>query len=256
MQDYGLQILHSLPASERLRSKGRNSKEKAATSHRRTLTFRTYLVRASVCAALSAAITLSGCKEPTDAELLDEAVKAIAAGKSTRLDMRKHTKITDTEFAKLVDLSGLHWLRLDGCQVTDENVHYLASIPDLETLYVSNTRVSDDGLKQICGIQTLKKLTLDGTPITDSGLAALKELPNLEELSLWKCNVTDRGCGTLAELTGLKKLSLDGTQVTDSGLRKLYALKGLERISLWKAPVTDEGIAAIKKALPELDVNH
>lgn len=250
------QTSHSLMTPAWLLPQGRRMKKRSGTSANTRLAFRSFLARIALYAVLPPTLALTGCREPTDAELFNRAVEAVSAGESTRLDMRKHTDITDAELMKLAGLSGLRWLRLDGCQITDDNVHYLVSIPDLETLYVSDTRISDAGLDQICSIRTLKKLTIDGTPITDKGLGSLRELPNLEELSLWRCYVTDRGCDTLAELRGLKKLSLDGTQVTDKGVRKLFVLKDLERISLWKTPVTDRGVAALKKALPNLEVNQ
>ena len=42
--------------------------------------------------------------------------------------------------------------------------------------------------------------------------------------------------------------------MTDAGLKHLEGLKKLRRVYLWQAAVTDAGVAALKAAIPEVQI--
>jgi hypothetical protein len=202
-------------------------------------------------------MTLVGCNQPTDSELWEQAIEAVARGEADTVDVKGRTDIDDDDVRKLADLPGLRCLRLNRARVSDEALaEVLPTLQQLEVLSLSDTRIGNRSLQQLAHIPSLRDLTLDGVPITDLGLKHLSRLENLERLSLWKNFVTNRGCVHLGKLKGLRRLSLDETQVTDSGLRHLYALKELEYLSLWKTNVSDAGVKQLERALPNVKVNR
>jgi hypothetical protein len=50
-------------------------------------------------------------------------------------------------------------------------------------------------------------------------------------------------------------LNLFGTAVSDAGVENLKGLSELRHLYVWQTKVTDAGVAALKKALPNVDVS-
>lgn len=90
--------------------------------------------------------------------------------------------------------------------------------------------------------------------IDDRDLALLSRSLDLRYLNLDGGQVTDAGLAHLRRLHRLHSLHLDDTRITDAGLRHLKGLTNLEHLSLEGTRVTPEGIAALKQALPDLEV--
>ncbi|MCF7765856.1 MAG: hypothetical protein K9N62_19480 [Verrucomicrobia bacterium] len=120
--------------------------------------------------------------------------------------------------------------------------------------YLLGTNVTDESLKPLKDIATLMHLNLANTAITDAGLGQVKGLVNLRRLHLEKTGITDAGLAHLKGLVNLNYLNLYGTGVSDAGLKHLEGLRNLKSLYLWQTQVTDEGVAALKKALPELEI--
>jgi Leucine-rich repeat (LRR) protein len=192
----------------------------------------------------------------TDVKFLNEAIELVKAGRTSTIDISRHPNIGDEQLKALRGLKGLRFLRADNIRVTSRGLEHLATLPDLQGLWLSNTAITDAGLKRIARIKSLRVLVIDRVRITDNGLAALVQLPNLEHLSLWRNYITDAGCRHIGRMSELRHLSLDETKVTDAGLKHLRHLKNLEYLSVWRTDVTDEGIRELKRALPELNVNR
>ena len=103
--------------------------------------------------------------------------------------------------------------------------------PQIVWLKLSDTQITDAALVQVAQLKNLQKLHLEQTGITDAGLKFLRNLPYLEYLNLY------------------------GTAVTDVGLNELTGFKALKAVFLWHTKVTPAGVTALKKALPNLEVN-
>jgi hypothetical protein len=87
-------------------------------------------------------------------------------------------------------------------------------------------------------------------------LQHLKVLNKIRILDLSGVQVTDDDMESLSELSEIKELYLDGTQISDSGLKYLEGLKNMRYLSLSGTEVSSKGIDNLKKALPQLKVNH
>ena len=111
-------------------------------------------------------------------------------------------------------------------------------------------------LAAVAKLRYLRTLNLSQTPVTDAGLEQLKGLTALQELNVNLVNVTDAGLEHLKGMTGLKELDLRGTEVTDAGVEHLKGLTGLQWLDVTGTKVTDAGVAALRKAIPGIEIYH
>lgn len=98
-------------------------------------------------------------------------------------------------------------------------------------------------------------LNMASAGLHDDLLAALAVMQGLEVLNLGNNGLGDGGMAILAELDSLKVLNLYGNPgITDAGLANLERLEDLVSLYLWGTGTTSEGVAALRAALPRLDV--
>lgn len=212
--------------------------------------------RAFLPLAIVGALASGGCREPSDRELLREAMRAVESGASTDINLQTHHDYADADLAGLDKLTTLERLRLDEALITDSGLDYVVPLKQLFSLSLSKTRVGDEGIAKLHGFNSLEMLWLDCTQISDESLTTLAGLPKLKSLSLFKDYITDKGLIELGKMSQLKTLSLDETQITDAGLKHLAGLKELEYLSVWRTNVTDAGVAELQAALPRLKINR
>ena len=120
--------------------------------------------------------------------------------------------------------------------------------------HLADGKITDANLAPLKELPKLAQLNLRGREITDAGLVNLKDLKGLVRLHLEKTKVTDAGLEQLKGLENLEYLNLYGTEVTDAGLKNLEGLKKLRKVYLWQTKVTDAGVAALKSAIPEIQI--
>jgi hypothetical protein len=75
-------------------------------------------------------------------------------------------------------------------------------------------------VKELATLQNLETLYLSGTKVTDAGIKELVALKNLTGLYLWETKVTDTGLKDLAALKKLTFLSIFNTKVTGAGVKE------------------------------------
>lgn len=122
--------------------------------------------------------------------------------------------------------------------------------------HLADSKIGDEQLALVKNLPRTTILNLRGTEITDAGLANIKDLKGLTKLHLEKTKITDAGLEQLKGLENLEYLNLYGTQVTDAGLKHLEGLKKLKKVYLWQTPVTDAGVAALKAAVPDVQITR
>jgi mono/diheme cytochrome c family protein len=113
----------------------------------------------------------------------------------------------------------------------------------------------DAALAQLKAAASLVSLNLAGTKFSGASLANLKSLTNLAQLHLEHTQVHDADLAQLSGLVRLTYLNLYDTPVTDAGLEHLKGLPRLRNLHLWQTKVTETGAAALKKALPQCDID-
>lgn len=173
-------------------------------------------------------------------------------------------------------LHALAELDLRGCELTDDDLAYLAALPNLTGLELRGTAVTDDGLAQLAALrlQTLSlrdtqvgarnlpmlPATLQHLDLTDTRAGAdacrfLRPLPALHTLKLNRLPVDDAGLDALPSLPRLRHLEIDGTQVTVAGLERLiqrYPM--LARIEVRHVPLAPEALADLTRRFPQVEM--
>ncbi len=100
-------------------------------------------------------------------------------------------------------------LRLDGMEITPDDVGQLGRLPHLRRLGLFRTNVSDREVAQLEGFQSLEHLNLTGTQITDDAIGTILELKKLKSVCLGNVDVTPEAVARLQELNRSRERSGD-----------------------------------------------
>ncbi|HPH14915.1 MAG TPA: hypothetical protein PLC34_14010 [Burkholderiaceae bacterium] len=101
----------------------------------------------------------------------------------------------------------------------------------------------------------LEALSLENLDVDDSTLEALPYFPRLRCLDLDGTAISDETLRWVARQSLLEELWLECTDLTDAGLLQLRTLSRLRFVSLAHVGVTGSGVAALRSALPGLEVS-
>jgi len=192
-----------------------------------------------------------------------------------------NTTIGDEGLLWLRDNKNLVKLSLCGTKVTDQGMRHLQKMPSLRILSLSDTAVGDKGVQCLRNNKNITSLFLSGTKITDAGMAALGDGADLCRLNVSGTNIGDQGIAgfckhsvkcstltldstqitdasleTLSQANNVNWLSVAHTKITDAGMKSLASCKQLSYLNIRGTQVTKQGIAQLKKALPELYIEH
>lgn len=108
-------------------------------------------------------------------------------------------------------LDAITVLDLSRSAVTDVGMKYLAALPKLGELDLTETRVTSGGLASVAEVKSLKSLTLARMRgVDDLGIQNLLPLKDLQSVTVSGCAVTDGILPMLAEFEGLQFLDLSG----------------------------------------------
>jgi uncharacterized protein (TIGR02996 family) len=101
------------------------------------------------------------------------------------------TDITLLRLASLRRLRVLYFLPdLSAESITDKGMAVFRDLTNLEELHLEGAEVTNEGLRYLAGASRLVVLSLDCRRITDAGLVHLSELKNLESLQIGGTQVT------------------------------------------------------------------
>ena len=172
-----------------------------------------------------------------------------------RLVLRGPGKLSDAGLAPLAKLTHLALLELPAEGLTDRGLAHLAPLNAIEDLNLSGGKITGTGLAPLGRWQQLKTLTLSDSSFDDAGCRALPRFASLETLDLNSTQITDAGLPSIGRLAKLRSLNLVAdAAVTDVGLASLKGLKNLRFVFASGTAVTGQGIAALKGAIPGIDV--
>ena len=143
---------------------------------------------------------------------------------------------------KALSQSGARSVDLSHATLQDEDLDFLAALPDLRTLDLSHTAIGDPGLRRLQNSRWLTRLLLDHTQVTDDGLQVLSGFEALEELGLGETAITDAGLRWLSHLSRLQALHLPHTAVGDPSIGSLEKLTQLSWLDLTNTRLTSQGL--------------
>jgi hypothetical protein len=181
-----------------------------------------------------------------DAENADE----IAAHVGNLVDVEdltfSRTDLTDGGLSHWSGLVRLKKLWIGGPGVTADGLVCLATMTDLDELYIDDASLLDHAaFERIAAAASLRRLSVKAGHYRDDDLNPLAKLRHLEDLSFYENNqITGVFCRYLAALPRLRELS-PGEHVTDEGIVQIAALPHLEKLFL-EGPFTDAGLSHIR----------
>jgi hypothetical protein len=232
----GMQALASLPRLARLEVGNANLKRTA------------YPTIAAMTGLRSFGI--SGDKKFGDADI--DALLGLGRLETVRL---RETGLTDAGIAKLAAVPSIVDVELPS-GVTDAGVAAIAAKGQLERVRLILAKITDDSLSALSGCRRLRALDVSRcSKVTDAGVRMLSACAELEELDLAGTKATGGCLSALSGLANLRTLHLQGQKLTDRDVPALASIRSLRRVMLGRNKITGAGFAALKRALPECDIN-
>ncbi len=183
----------------------------------------------------------------TNAPVTDKDLELLRGQADLKKVTLRGTPITGPGLRHLVAATSID---LSRTAINDRALSNLTGLTELRVLTLRQTEVTGPGLALLTG---LSSLDLAQAPFTDISLRYLSSMSQLRELSLKGTFVSGAG---LERLTGLTFLDLSDTPITDRGLLHLRGLSQLREVDLRGTRVTEAGIQAMRKALPNLRIDH
>lgn len=202
--------------------------------------------------------------------------------------------ITDETLDALKGLTSLEDLSTNQAKFSDDGLKKLLQFPNLKQIKFFHTSLktkifNGSGLAQLVELKNLRRLTVAGCPFNDEGMAAVGKLTQLENFRTWHTFQTEAGnvhlkslvnlkslhlgqrlrhydgtsnahslndatLAVLAEMKSLEGLILDEARLSEKALEQLSALPKLKQLQLGRVERSDEDIAALQKALPNVEI--
>ncbi len=166
--------------------------------------------------------------------------------------------ITAAGLRYLAALPRLRHLQLSQRQLRDADAAILATCTALETLHVSDTLITDAGLIQFSAMPRLRQLGIESIePFTQRSIAALCHAPAMEDLWLASEAAPPECLEGLTQNTTIRRLSL-GVPITNQSVPFLNRLERLEELDLSEAQIDDTGTVALAQLhqLRVLDLSY
>lgn len=161
--------------------------------------------------------------------------------------------IDDAGLAKIKRMSQLRSLGVAGAGITEAGLAHIATMPKVNQLALERTSIRD--LSELSPLLPgLQGLWVADSPLDDDGLRPIAGATALSQLTLSGTAVTDEGLKHLVGLKTLSFLNLSNARVSGAGLAKLAGLPKLKTLLIRATSVSEASIAALRKALPGLDV--
>jgi len=193
--------------------------------------------------------------QPINWDWLDEARGTLSIPPRCKVKLKINNSASD-RLECLTDLppDALHTLDVSRTGVTDDAVHHIVHLSDLQVLELAYTAVSDEGATTFSRMSKLHTLGLTHAAITNTGLREVCKLSNLRELWLNGTLMDDEGMAAVARLSKLVLLGLSSTRVTSEGLVELYGLKDLLRLYMFSTALDEETANEFRKHLSKCRV--
>lgn len=150
------------------------------------------------------------------------------------------TPLNDDALAQLLD-KPINDLKIeDQALITKRGCSYIAQIPNLKNLSITDCAIGNDAVGYFAGMPSLRKLSIEGCRVTDAGIVPFAN-SKIEDLGLARTLITDKCLTSVAKMKDLTRLILSGTQITNDGLKSMSELP-LTCLHLEWTGITDDGM--------------
>jgi Leucine-rich repeat (LRR) protein len=135
------------------------------------------------------------------------------------------TAFQQSDLARLVRISGLKDLHLDGDLFTDDVIEQIVKIKGLHSLHLSTSQITGASLRQLEQLSDLREISFFGCEkLTDENLLAIAAMPNMRSVSISDCKRTSsKGLAGILALPVLETLALydSAENLDEQALEKL-----------------------------------
>lgn len=153
------------------------------------------------------------------------------------------------------------YLYVELADVSDEGVHHLQNLANLEYLGIGwSENITDGALANMAKIPSLQEVLVSGCKgVKGSGAAHLAGLKNLKKLQIADTSVTDASLGAFVKLN-IEELDLSSNALTADGLKQLLGtpsnLPKLKKLLLRKVALSGEELDTLRSIRPELTIEN
>lgn len=134
--------------------------------------------------------------------------QAIEIGKSKDIGaVFKNMPITDDDVQEICKNHRLVNLTLEGTNITDKALKYLATLPNLTLLWLGDTKITGEGFVHFAEHKKLETIGANNTQLTDDTLKIIARLPKLNMIHIDGTNVTFDGILAVADNKKLQLIS-------------------------------------------------
>ncbi len=130
--------------------------------------------------------------------------------------------------------------------VTDRGLRHLASLTNLTSLGLGATHCTEQGIHQLPNLKQLETFQIGFPPGTQVDLAWLRQWPNLKSLILQGVVITGNGWDALAQSGRIQNLWFTNSVVSGDGLHKLAGLQ-LEFLGVSGSPISGNALQGLSK---------
>lgn len=181
--------------------------------------------------------------------LADDAILSLRAlGDLTQLDLGGRT-LTDRQLGFVAAIPSLEYLRLSDCRgITSRGMEQLKGLPNSCYVDYSYFGCEGDGPNSPDRKDGSEQGSIFGSSSSNGqGLGRLRSVPQLRRLTFYEAEFDDAEMSELGRLSQVQCLSLSKCpQITDRGFRELSRLTDLSVLELDDLPgLTDEGLSAL-----------
>lgn len=186
--------------------------------------------------------------------VVDEDLRLLKGHKLIKLSF-DGSQINGSGLKYVVDC-GIKQLRMQQCEITDENMKYIAQMKDLCNLSIYSDYLTDEGLKHIGDARKFIALELHSDKITNQGIASINHLEHCNHLSFRGKSLTIDCIKAVGKSKNLLTLELGKFKVEGDIGSLLLAFPSLERMDFadihWIDPLSLKSLA--KKKLASLSI--
>ncbi|GIJ96765.1 hypothetical protein CAPN001_13340 [Capnocytophaga stomatis] len=134
--------------------------------------------------------------------------EAIAIGKSKEKGISlKYKPITDDDVQEICKCKSLVNVGLEGTNITDKALEYLATLPKLGLLWLGETKITGEGFIHFENHPKLDCIGIEKTKVNDNNLKIIAKIPKLTTLRIDGTKITFNGLLAVADNQKLKPVS-------------------------------------------------
>jgi hypothetical protein len=139
--------------------------------------------------------------------------------------------LTADDYGMIARTKTVHWLAMPSVRLTDDGLKTIATISQLEDIWINGNDLTDSGIKSLAGCRSLTHITLTAKKVTDAGIKELAALPRLRALHLIGMKMTGSAFEAFAGSKTLNSVILQGiTGLTDDNVKRLANLPNLNEL--------------------------